>query len=118
MAGSVDGDAAGAAQIGDAHLARGEEQFGADVLAVAERQRRAERNGAAQDHAVDMGVDEDDFAGSKQILHEELGPQPVRVHGRDVGRRGAVDHAHHAASVISPRSSAASARHRIASACP
>ena len=36
---SIDRDAAGAAEIGDAHLARGQEELGADLRTVAEAQR-------------------------------------------------------------------------------
>ena len=91
----------------------------ADLGAGAEPELLADRDGAAQQQAVDMGVDEPDRIRCEQPTHQERGAQPLGVIARDVvGRRSVKDPHRHATASPAARWCRPSARHRMASAWP
>ena len=69
----------GRADIGDDHLAAGEQARRAGVLNFVQHQFAAVGHGTADDHAVVVGVDELDGTGLKQAGHVEMGAQGLGI---------------------------------------
>ena len=77
LAGGRDG--AVAADVDDDHLAAVEDRRRAGLGDAVERQRRAVRHGAADDHPVVVGVDQPDLAGDEDAADVEVPAQRVGV---------------------------------------
>ena len=79
---TIDSHAAGFADVEDADLAALAEEVRLEGFVVAECERRACRDGAADDGAVEIGVNEADLAGKKEVFEQKSGARFVRIEDR------------------------------------
>lgn len=85
---AIDGDAACATKVEDAKLAALKEKIGFERCVIAELKGLSGRDGAADDGAVEIGVNKIDVVGGKKFVEEKSGAEFRRIkNGGFAGRR-------------------------------
>ena len=82
VGGAIDGDAAGVAEIEDAEFAALAEEVGLEGVVVSEFKGGGGGDGAADDGAVEVGVNEADFAGDEKFIEQKGGAHFVGIENR------------------------------------